>query len=129
MVLHKYRVVLAIIVLGLVIMGGCAQKESAWSDGTYRARTDPDSHNWYAQNEITITDGRITEVKYQEINAESGQPKGDDYRYPQAIEAQRTLEKQLLDTQDPDKVDIVSGATQPSQRFKETAKEALKQAK
>lgn len=97
-------------------------------DGRYTAKTEPDEYNWYGKIDITITDGRITEVNYDEINSETGAVKGKDYKYPKSVEVQDTYEKQLLQTQDPDKVDVVTGATQTWKRFKATAKEALRMA-
>lgn len=128
--------VLGTVVLTLacaLLIAGCAQNggdqktgKYDLEDGTYSARTEPDEHDWYAVNEITIKDGKITEVKYDEINAKTEKVKGKDYSYPKAVEAQDTYEEQLVKTQDPDKVEVVSGATSTWERFKQTAKEALR---
>lgn len=126
---------LVMMVLGLVcalLIVGCApngqQKAGKYDleDGTYSARTEPDSHNWYSVNEITIKDGKIVKVDYKEINAETQEPKGEDYPYPKALEAIDNYEEQLIETQDPDKVEVVSGATSTWNKFKQTAKEALR---
>ncbi len=136
--MRKARLVAALIaVLLLVVSAGCLREEPQeqanqrgfdLEDGTYTAQTEPDSHNWYAKNDITITDGKITEVDYREINAETEEVKGPDYQYQKAVDAQETLEKDLLEKQDPDEVDAIAGATQTWERFKSTAKEALRMA-
>ncbi|MGI5998138.1 MAG: hypothetical protein ACOX89_05695, partial [Lutispora sp.] len=53
---------------------------------------------------------------------------GPDYPYPQGPESEDKYEEQLLETQDPEEVEVITGATQTWERFKETAQEALKQA-
>ena len=98
-----------------------------WRDGTYTAKTEPDDYGYYGEIEITIADGKITEVNYHEKDQE-GNPKGEDYPYPLGPQSEDQYEDQLLETQDPEKVEVVSGATQTWERFKETAMEALREA-
>ncbi|HBN97085.1 MAG TPA: hypothetical protein DDZ66_12365 [Firmicutes bacterium] len=98
-----------------------------WRDGTYTARTDTDDYGYYGEMEIVIRDARIAEVNYDEKDQE-GTPKGEDYPYPLGPESEDRYEEQLLETQDPEQVDKITGATQTWERFKETAMDALKQA-
>lgn len=98
-----------------------------WRDGTYTARTETDDYGYYGEIELVIADGKITEVRYDEKDRE-GNPKGPDYPYPQGPESEDKYEEQLLETQDPEEVEVITGATQTWERFKETAQEALKQA-
>ncbi len=97
-------------------------------DGTYTARTDADEHGYYGEIELVIRDARIAEVNYDEKDQE-GTPKGEDYPYPLGPESEDRYEAQLVETQDPEEVDNITGATQTWERFKETAKDALEQAR
>ena len=101
--------------------------DAQWRDGTYTARTETDDYGYYGEIELVIADGKITEVRYDEKDRE-GNPKGPDYPYPQGPESEDKYEEQLLETQDPEEVEVITGATQTWERFKETAQEALKQA-
>ncbi len=101
------------------------QKE--WKDGTYSAKTELDNYGFYGEIELVIEDGKITEVNYDEKDQE-GNPKGEEYPYPLGPESEDDYEERLLETQDPEKVDVITGATETWERFKETAEEALRQA-
>ena len=103
------------------------ETEGQWKDGTYTARTDTDDHGYYGEIEIVIRDARIAEVEFAEKDQE-GNPKGEDYPYPLGPESAERFEEQLIETQDPDEVDNITGATQTWERFKQVAKEALEQA-
>lgn len=96
-------------------------------DGTYTARSETDDYGYYGEIELVITGGKITEVRYDEKD-QNGTPKGASYPYPLGPESEDQYEKQLLDTQDPDQVEIITGATQTGERFKELARRALEQA-
>ncbi len=98
-----------------------------WKDGTYGAKTEPDQYGYYGEIELTITNNKITEVTYDEKDSE-GTPKGEDYPYPLGPESEDKFEEQLLQKQDPEKVEVITGATQTWERFKMTAKDALKKA-
>ncbi|HPT82660.1 MAG TPA: DUF2292 domain-containing protein [Limnochordia bacterium] len=98
-----------------------------WRDGTYTARTDMDDYGYYGEIELVISGGRITEVRYDEKDRE-GNPKGENYPYPLGPQSEDRYQEQLLETQDPEKVEVITGATQTWERFKETAREALRQA-
>lgn len=98
-----------------------------WKDGTYTAKTEPDDYGYYGEIELTVANGKIDKVRYDEKDKE-GKPKGPEYPYPQGPESEDKYEQRLLETQDPEKVEVITGATQTWERFKETAKEALKKA-
>lgn len=97
-------------------------------DGTYTGESDHDDHGNYGTIEVTVKDNKVTEVVYKE-HVESGEVKGSDYPYQLALEAWPKLEKDLVDKQDPDKVDDVAGATHTSEKFRVAAERALKKAK
>ncbi|GAB6086796.1 FMN-binding protein [Alkaliphilus crotonatoxidans] len=109
-------------------------EEVNYEDGTHTAEGEPDERGWKAMIEITVADGRITEVNYEEEN-EEGNLKSEDEEYNQrweeasgvsAPEAYEQLENSLIENQNPEQVDMVTGATSASEKFVELATEALK---
>ncbi len=83
--------------------------------------------------EITRENGQIVAVDFNEIYEEGGNKK-EDAEYNENMEAVSgtsfvdgvaALEAALIESQDPDAVDVVSGATSSSDKFVELAKEAL----
>lgn len=106
-----------------------------YKDGTYTAEeSDFDDHGWKGQIEIKVEGGKITEVNYDEVNQE-GNKKSEDTGYIDNFKQQKninlpdvydTLEKGLVEKQNPDAVDTYTGATGTTQKFKTLAKEALK---
>lgn len=98
-----------------------------WQDGTFVGESKKDERGNYGRTDLTIKDGKITEVKYTEFQ-ESGQPKDESYPYQFIFEAIPKLEKDLIKVQDPNKVDNVSGATGTWMKFKEAAQVGLDKA-
>lgn len=108
-------------------------EEGAFTDGTFNAEGEADERGWTPSIEITVENGEITEAIYDETN-EEGTKKSEDEEYAKKWkdatgvgpkEAYPQLEQSLIETQDPDQVETVSGATSASESFKELAKEAL----
>lgn len=101
---------------------------------TYKAaQPEFDDHGWKSEIAVTFEDGKIVKVEYNEVNKD-GQNKKDDAGYAKKMktysgttpaEAQPLLEKSLVEKQDPNKVDVVTGATNTSSIFVELAKEAI----
>ncbi len=98
------------------------------NDGTYSGQSDKDDHNNYGSIEIEVKNTKISAVNYKEYT-DNDQPKGADYPYKPALDAMPELEKQLVDKQDPDKVDDIAGATGTSDKFRVAAKRALEKAR
>ncbi|HHT73263.1 MAG TPA: FMN-binding protein [Firmicutes bacterium] len=122
-------VIVILAVLGLALyMNAQRQMGPNWNDGTYTGESQRDERSQYGKVDLMIKDGRITQVDYEEYDSD-GNPKGASYPYQEAIEAQSTLEQRLIETQDPEKVDNVSGATGTWNKFKEAAAAALEKAK
>lgn len=130
-----------ILILGLILTlvmslsVGCAKKpaEAKFTDGDFTAESDIDENGWKGVIEISVKDGVITTVNYDEVNEEGGL-KSEDTEYSELMksisnispaEAYEVLEASLVDTQDVDKVEAVSGATGSAELFKELAKKAL----
>lgn len=106
-----------------------ASSDSELQDGTYTLKSNEDERGWAVQFELTVKDGKITESKFDYVNAE-GDLKSEDEGYNTAMkdktdvsaaEAMETLNAKLVETQSVDAVDVVSGASHTSESFKEYA--------
>ncbi|HUZ17489.1 MAG TPA: FMN-binding protein, partial [Spirochaetia bacterium] len=105
-------------------------------NATYTASVkDFDKHGWKGQIAVTFDNGKITAVKYDEVNKDKVL-KTQDAAYAKNMsaktnvtpaEAYTKLDQQLVATQDPAKVDVVTGATEGSHTFIELAKQAIAQ--
>lgn len=134
----KISTVLAMAALTTSIFAGCSAKaESELKDGTYTATSEADERGYVSSIELTIAEGKISAVKYDEKDAE-GVSKLDQPEYNKKMEevtgsspiaAYPVLEEALVEKQDVDAVDTVTGATTSSDSFKALAKEALESAK
>lgn len=81
---------------------------------------------------ITIEDGKITACEYKELDAH-GEAKADEYaaiskEAAMAVEGMQKYPELLVELQDPEKIDAVSGATFSLDRFKKAVWDALSKA-
>ncbi len=108
--------------------------EELLADGVYKA-AEPEfnEHGWKAMVNLTVKDGIITAVKYDEINKE-GTYKSKDEAYLQQykdvtkadmLEKINQLETSLVNAQSVGVVDAVSGATYASYSFQSLVQKAL----
>jgi major membrane immunogen (membrane-anchored lipoprotein) len=123
------------VLLGTMAFGA---PKKTYVDGAYKASYDVlDSHGWKAQISITIKGDKITAAKFDYVNAQ-GKLKTMDpaynttmkkfsKTYPALYCAQ--LNQSLVKSQNPDKVDVITGATHSSENFKTLAKAAIANAK
>lgn len=109
------------------------EEEARYEDGTYDAELEPDQRGWKSTVEVTVANGEITEVNYDEVD-EDGNLKSEDEEYNErwreasgiaAPEAYEDLEAQLIATQDIEEVEVVTGATSSTNSFKEVVAKAL----
>lgn len=120
---------------------GCGAKaettETGLKNGTYTAESEADDKGYAASIEITVADGKISAVKYDEKDAD-GVSKLDMPEYNEKMEAKSgsnpiaaypALEAALLESQDVTSVDTVTGATKTSTSFTTLAEKALETAK
>ena len=123
-----------IIAMLMAVVIGCSNDKSKFADGVHTAEGELDENGWKPSITITVKDGKIEDVDYDEVN-DQGMLKSEDEDYAATMEsvsgitpedAYEQLEKALKSSQDVDKVDAVSGATGSSEQFKKVAKEALK---
>ncbi|NLP46868.1 MAG: FMN-binding protein [Epulopiscium sp.] len=132
--------------ISLSMFSGC-QKDSSKSDtavtntllqdGTWTAEADTfDDHGWKPTVSIKVEGNKITEVIFDYVN-ENGQLKKEDEGYNIAMkgksgtspeEAFPQLEQELIEKQNVDNIDVVTGATVSSEDFKTIAKKALEKA-
>ena len=122
----------------LGVLAGCgSSKQTASSgklvDGTYKVEYDNfDSHGYKPQLEMTISGGKITAVKYDEVTKD-GKFKSQDEKYKKDMEegsntypekAYNELKQRVIDKQT-SAIDVVAGATTSSNSFKALLKYAL----
>ncbi|NLC03973.1 MAG: FMN-binding protein [Tissierellia bacterium] len=133
--MKKLLILGVILTLVMSIVAGCAQAPTAvkFQDGVHTAEGEIDEQGWKGVIEISVKDGAITSVDYNEVN-EEGQLKTDDQEYADTMksvanitpeEAYEILEASLIEKQDVDQVELVSGATSSAEQFKVLAEKAL----
>ena len=99
-------------------------------DGTYTlVEKNFDTRGWKTEFSITVVDGKITESTFDNVN-EAGVKKSEDAEY-QANMAEKVgvgpadyfpaYNSQLVEKQDPEAVEVVTGATSSYDSFKEYA--------
>lgn len=106
-------------------------------DGIWEAESN--SHDKFGKSkvEITIKDHKITNVvftgytpegKLKDSSYGSGQAEDLAFKAQQVVKAMALYEKQLLDMQDPFRVDTISGATVSGTQFREASGKAIQKA-
>lgn len=136
--MKTYRAMTLVTALILLILTGCTlPHDKLMQDGTYEVTFDkPDSTGWRAFLRLKITGNRITEVEYDYWGTAEKMNilKSSDTSYAEAMASVTgtkpelyitQLEQNLLLTQNPDKIETVSGATTSSRDFKHFAKIAV----
>lgn len=144
---------LTILLIGIMAfsVSGCGNKnteedndknddtdKASYQDGVYHAEYDrKDARNWIPYVDITIEDNKISKAYYDYTN-DAGDIRTNDENYTKNYsdandgmtprEAFDKLGSQLVDKQDIQKVDAVSGATHSSRNFTELATAALQNA-
>ena len=106
------------------------------ADGTYTGVSPYDQFEYRHVVELTIKDGKITEVVYNEVHRD-GSDKKSDKKYNEEMSVMGTspaiaypeMEKQLLEKQDMWEVDATTGATYSLYRFRYCVTLALIKAK
>lgn len=106
-------------------------------DGTYEIKDSEADDNGYQEGlTIVVSGGKITDATWDSVD-EDGNPKIEDEDYQETMtqtdgigpqEFIPELENQLLDTQNPDDMDAITGATGTFEKFQAYAKELLEAA-
>lgn len=112
------------------------QAGEKFDDGVYFAiEQEFDDRGWKPMATVIVEQGKISKAFYDEIN-EDDQLKSFDQDYLERwkekggenlLSAEPELVESLVDKQDPDKVDAVSGATSTSEKFKQLISDALEE--
>lgn len=137
-----------ICLLSILPLSGCGGKDdtpkeetppaSDFKDGTYHAEFDrPDVRNWISFVDVTIEGGKITKAYYDYTN-DAGEIRTENKGYVEGFSAANNgmtpreafdeLGVRLVETQDIEKVDAVSGATHSSRNFNTLVGAALENA-
>ena len=105
-------------------------------DGTYKLEEKNEKNGYRAGFEMTVKDGKITESKYDNINAD-GKSKTEDTKYEESMKAKsgvgpKEYIKQLNDSfvkaQSASGVEVVTGATHSSESFQNYAQQLIQAA-
>ena len=130
-------------VVALSLLTACGKKDFSkmtFNDGEYQGHYESDDKDNKDSADVTITiqDNKIVNCT-AEFKDSKGNIKGDDYakdagedKYQKAqipVQGFSTYADKLVEVQDPDQVDAVSGATVSNKEFKEAVWDALEKAK
>lgn len=105
-------------------------------DGTYKLEEKNESNGYRATFEMTVKDGKITESKYDNINAD-GKSKADDKDYEKNMKDKsgvgpaeyiKELNESFVKAQSADGVEVVTGATHSSESFQNYAQQLIQAA-
>lgn len=117
-------------------------ESQGYKDGSYFAESEADSRGWHALVEITVVNGRIASVYYDEIQRDDEgvyqSRKSDDLNYADRwrrvsqvsqLSAFGGYENLLVLTGNIDEVDALTGATSAYESFEQLVHEALSEAR
>lgn len=123
--------------LSLLFLTACQSGERAMQDGFYSAQAaELDEHGWKEYITIYVSNGTIVTVDYNAKNA-SGFIKSWDMAYMTTMNAvdktypnkyTREYAEALVDRQDPNRIDVITGATHSHHSFQLLAQAAINQA-
>ncbi len=129
-----FLLVSTILTTGMLV--GCGSK--GMKNGTYTAEDKNfDDHGWKASVTITVSGGKVSDTKFDYV-AEDGTTKRGNVAYGEKMSQTAGItpdeylpqyEQALVTTQDPSKVEVVTGATTSQKDFKALAKAAMDAAK
>lgn len=135
----------ALVVFAVVLLPAIASAQTIqYRDGSYYAELEPDARGRSSLIEITVRGGRVFTVHYDEVERDADgnvtMSKINNYAYAESWRATRdgnvtqftavpAYIEQLKQTNDPNRVDVVTGATSTHRGFVEVAREALQGAR
>ena len=105
-------------------------------DGTYKLEEKNEKNGYRAVFEMTVKDGKITESKYDNINAD-GKSKTEDTKYEESMKAKsgvgpkeyiKQLNGSFVKAQSASGVEVVTGATHSSESFQNYAQQLIQAA-
>lgn len=124
---------LLITMMALVLVGGTAVSVFAqYKDGVFTAQDHPDRLKYVGNIKIEVRGGKIVSVEYNELKGKDDKrssayvnremKKRNGITWSDAVD---NLEKSLIKSQDPNKIDAITGASDSHRRFIALAKKAL----
>jgi len=128
--------IMLIVISSIFFAVGCESASSDLKDGYYTAEDKNGSNGWYEYLTIYVNDDTIVSVEYNAKNL-SGFIKSWDMNYMREMNAldgtypneyTRLYADQLIEHQNADSIDAISGATHSNHTFIELAKAVLKKA-
>lgn len=114
-----------------------AKDGEKYKDGRYTSKGLMDERYWTPNVAITVKDGKIATVKYDEVSSRIFKYKSHDEAYiarfkdlkkVDLVVVYDLLQKSLIEKQDPSKIDSITGATSTSASFIEIAKKVIEKA-
>ncbi len=148
--MKKKIITSAIAVLLMFTLCSCNSAPASYKDGVYEGKSGvyqtgegtEDVGSGYGVIKITVKDNEITACEFNTYE-EDGTLKDDSYgmkdgkianqdfynKAQKAVKACNEYAKSLIETNDPEMVDAISGATINNTEFKEAAYDALEKAK
>lgn len=137
------KLLLVGIVLALSLLTACGKKDFSkmnFNDGEYQGHFNNDDKDYPSTADVTLTieGGKITsctaefrDAKGEIKDGEYGKDLGDENhkKCQIAFEGFSQYPDKLVEVQDPDQVDAISGATISNKEFKEAIWDALSKAK
>jgi major membrane immunogen (membrane-anchored lipoprotein) len=133
--LPSYFVLVSLVFLPFL---SCIRNDFEFHGGYYTVQADDfDEHGWKEYVSLYISHGRILSAEYNAINS-SGFIKSWDMNYMRVMNAldgtypnayTRIYTGRLLETQDPEKVDVISGATNSWHTFRQLTAAAIEQSR
>ncbi|TYP57839.1 FMN-binding protein [Thermosediminibacter litoriperuensis] len=121
------------------LKGSPVEAKDGLKNGLYKAaEADFDDHGWKAIAAVIVKDGKIQSAFFDEVNKDDGRYKLTDQEYAKNMEAKsgttpakavEALTKSLIEKQNVEQVDAVTGATGTTAKYKDLMTKALSLAK
>lgn len=131
----KKRSILFLSLLAAAAFSGCSSTQ--YQDGSYRAEaSDFDSHGWKEFLDVTVQNGKITDVDFDALYNTDSRLKSEDMEYQKSYreaglgtdpaDYSLRLEDSYKERQKASEIDAVAGATTSSEHFRKMAEELQK---
>lgn len=134
----KQKILAGLLLLCVLFLTGCnmGQEQTTMQNGCFTAEASDYNHGWKEFVTICVSDGQIVSIEYNARNT-SGFIKSWDMEYMRLMNMlvgnypnryTRNYASQLIETQNPQEVDALAGATTSHASFQKLAEAAIKQA-
>ena len=125
------KTVIALLAVFILLFGASAAF-AQYKDGEFTAKDRADKQGYVGDIKLMVEGGKIVKIEFDELKGKDSK-KASNYVNGEMkkrngitwVDALKKIEDNLLKTQDPDKIDKVTGATGLTKRVSELAKKAL----